>query len=107
MSVCVDNARLGRAGCGATYGGELQHSVARVPWSRHLDGLSHVTASVSVIDKCWDKGRNGIMADPASLGFEQDGNGRWRRPLTESQAARLAQISAERLRAVDLSPSTP
>lgn len=106
MATCSDNARLGRTGCGASYSGALQHSVARVPWSRHPDGLSHVTASLSVIDQCWEKGR-GVMADPVTLGFEQDSGGRWRRPLTESQRARLALILQERLRAVDLSASEP
>ena len=104
MSTCTDSPATGRQGCGATFSGELQHCVARVPWSRHPDGLAHVTASLSVIDKCWTKGK-GQMADPAALGFEQDNNGRWRQPLTESQRVRLAQIVHDRLRAVDLSNS--
>lgn len=102
VSTCTDNTRLGRIGCGATYGGELQHSVAAVPWSAHLDGFAHVTASLSVIDHCWNKGK-GQMADPATLGLEQDDGGRWRRPMTDEQRSRLAQIRQERLTAVDFS----
>ena len=105
MATCTDNARLGRTGCGATYSGELQHSVARVPWSRHPDGLAHITASLSVIDKCWAKGGR-EMADPAALGFEQDASGRWRKPMTEEEQRRLAQIRQDSVTAVDLSAST-
>ena len=102
MSTCIDNPRLGRIGCGATYSGELQHAVAAVPWSRHPDGRAHVTASLSVIEKCWAKG-GGQMADPATLGYEQDGTGRWRQPMTDEQRTHLAEIRQERVLAVDLS----
>lgn len=103
MSACTDNTRLGRIGCGATFSGALQHCVARVPWSRFPDGLAHVTASLSVIDQCWRKGAQ--MADPATLGFEQDQSGRWRRPMSETQRAHLAQIRQEKFPAVRESAS--
>lgn len=92
MARCSDNPVLGRIGCGQTFGRETQHSVARVSWSRFPDGISHVTASLSVIDECWAKGK-GEMADPATLGFVQDERGRWRRPLT---AAGRALFDAKR-----------
>ena len=82
---CVDNPRLGRSGCGATYSGRVQHSVARVPWSTHPDGLAHVTfTGEDASDLCW---RGGTMRDPATvrhpktgeLLLEQDERGRWQR----------------------------
>lgn len=53
MATCTDNPRLGLKGCGATYGGELQHSVARCKWSTHPDGRAHLTGTVNQIDKLW------------------------------------------------------
>ena len=76
---CSDNHRLGRIGCGQTYGGEMQHSVAKVSWSQHPDGMAHITARLSTIEKCWAKG-DGEMANPADLGFHQDARGVWRQP---------------------------
>lgn len=92
MAECSDNDRTDRIGCGLSYSGELQHSVAVVPWSEWPDGRAHMTASLSVIDECWRKGTKGQMADPASLGFECDDNGRWRRPMDEETKTRLAEM---------------
>lgn len=78
MSKCVDNSRLGRIGCGQEYSGELQHAVAKVPWSQYPDGMAHITAFLSTIDKCWRKGENGVMANPKDLGFIQNDKGVWR-----------------------------
>lgn len=96
--ICHDSPRLGIVGCGATYGGEMQRSVATVPWSRYPDGKAHVTGRLSVIDVCWDKGPGEYaddskqMADPAACGFAQDDRGIWRHPISDSDRARLAQI---------------
>lgn len=79
MATCSDNPRLGRVGCGQTFGGEMQHSVARVSWSDHPDGMAHVTGRLSTIERCWAKGA-GEMANPADLGFHQDARGVWRQP---------------------------
>lgn len=89
MATCGDNERLGVFACGDCYSGELQHSVARVSWSDWPDGRAHVTASLSVIDTCWRKGKNGEMANPADLGFVKDANGRWRQPMSEEDRERL------------------
>lgn len=105
MTTCVDNPALGLIGCGQSYGGELQHSVARVPWSAHPDGRAHVTASLSVIDRCWEKGR-GQMADPVQLGYEQDSRGLWRRPLSDEDRLRLAQIRSDPRPGISLSHET-
>lgn len=106
MSICVDNPALGLIGCAQSYGGELQHSVARVPWSEHPDSRAHVTASVSVIDRCWSKGR-GQMAEPSTIGLTQrDGQGQWRVPLRPERVAALAEIAQERLRAVRMADET-
>ena len=78
-SKCVDNSRLGRIGCGQEYSGELQHSVAKVSWSEFPDGLAHVTAYLSTIDRCWSKGK-GEMLNPKDLGFVQNDKGVWRSP---------------------------
>lgn len=96
MSTCRDNHRLGRIGCGASYSGNTQHSVATVSWSRHPDGQAHVTASLGVIERLWRNQRT-EMADPAALGYAQDSNGRWRQPMSEADKARMA---VHRLRVV-------
>lgn len=99
MSTCTNNPRLGIIGCAQRYGGELQHSVALVSWSEHPDSRAHVTASLSVIDRCWTKGR-GQLADPATIGLTQrDGSQQWRVPLRPERVAALAEIASERLRA--------
>ena len=92
MASCVDNDRLNSQGCGATFSGELQHSTAKVDWSEWEDGRAHITASLSVIDKCWAKGTDGHMADPATLGFEEDSTGRWRMPMSDEDRERLAAL---------------
>lgn len=79
---CVDNPVLGRIGCGATFGGEMQHCVAKVSWSTHPDGIAHITAKLSTIDLLWSKGKT-EPADPATLGLHQDDHGTWRRPARE------------------------
>lgn len=64
-SVCVDNPRLGLVGCGATYQGRQQHSVARVPWSDQPDGRAHLTFSNErACDFCW---RGDTMRHPATV----------------------------------------
>lgn len=81
MSTCSDNHRLGRIGCGQTFGGEMQHCVAKVSWSQHPDGMAHITAKLSTIEKCWAKGKGtGEMANPADIGLHQDARGVWRQP---------------------------
>lgn len=57
MAECGDNPRLGIVGCGATYTGERQHSVALADWSDQPDGRAHVTGSVNQIDSLWAHGR--------------------------------------------------
>jgi hypothetical protein len=84
MSACTNNPATGRLSCGGTFGGELQHCVARVPWSQHPDGRAHVTGSLSVIDTMWRKGDGEAPANPVDLGFEPDSNGRWRSPADET-----------------------
>ncbi len=81
-ATCSDNHRLGRIGCGATFGGEMQHSVAKVSWSTHPDGMAHITAKDSTIRHLWAKGKD-EMANPADVGLHQDARGVWRRPGRE------------------------
>ena len=86
MTTCSDNHRLGRIGCGQTFGGEMQHSVAKVSWSTHPDGMAHITGKLSTIEKCWAKGNKlglGEMANPADIGLHQDARGVWRSPARE------------------------
>lgn len=65
MTVCTDNSRLDLTGCGATYNGRQQHSVARVGWSTHPDGRAHVTFTTeTAADLCW---RGDRMRDPATV----------------------------------------
>lgn len=83
MSICTDNERLGVVGCGATYSGQMCHSVARVDWSTHPDGRAHCTfPSVLMADRCW---RGSVMRDPAHVVdrkgvavFRRDDRGVWR-----------------------------
>ena len=89
MSKCTDNPRLGRISCGAEFGGELQHCVARVPWSSSPDGMAHLTARASTIDFLWAKGEGGVMADPTEFGIAPNDRGVWRRPMDDETAARL------------------
>jgi hypothetical protein len=80
MATCTDSPRSGRIGCGATFSGRRQHSVARVSWSQHPDGLAHETFSTEQnVDRCW---RNGQMVDPRSLPTKlmQGADGVWRAP---------------------------
>jgi len=89
MGVCVDNPRLGITGCRASYGGEMQHSVARVPWGASADGRAHITGRLSTIDKCWTKG--GVLRNPAEVaGLVQDDRGVWRQDMTAAQREALA-----------------
>lgn len=96
MSECKDSPRVGRISCGGTYGGELQHCVARVSWSQFPDGLAHVTASLSVIERLWSIGfgpkGSGEFANPADHGYEQDERGRWRMPMTDDERAQVATL---------------
>lgn len=98
MSACTDSPRCGRIGCGGTYGGELQHCVARVSWSQFPDGLAHVTASLSVIERLWSIGfgpkGSGELANPAEHGYEQDERGRWRQPMADDFVAWYADGAA-------------
>lgn len=76
---CTDNPRLALVGCGATYGGERQHSVARVSWSEHPDGRAHQTfATVRAADMCW---HGDTMRDPRTL-HRRNGN-----PVVKQDAA--------------------
>lgn len=92
MSECTDNDRLERSACGDHFSGELQHCVAKASWATWPDGMVHMTASQSVIDNCWREGTKGEIADPATLGYEQDDHGRWRMPMSEEDRARLAAV---------------
>ena len=83
---CGDNPKLGIIGCGARYSGELQHSVARVPWSSKPDGRAHITLSPSTA-KAWD-GRG--MPEPSSMGLVETAPGRWGFPLDDAARERLA-----------------
>lgn len=96
MAICTDNARLGRIGCGASYTGETQHSVAKVSWSTHPDGMAHISAADSTILKLWGKGRKsgGEMAHPAEHGFVQNENGRWGTPMSEERLERIRGIES-------------
>jgi hypothetical protein len=96
MAKCTDNTRLGRVGCGATYSGEMQHSVARVPWSEHPDGLAHITGRYTTIDVCWRKAVRGVMADPKTLDLVQNERGVWARPMRESAREWAEQKGVER-----------
>ena len=92
MATCVDSHRIGRIGCGASFSGELQHSVAKVSWSTHSDGMAHITGRLSTIDMCWKKGDGKTMANPADIGLTQDERGVWRQPMSDASRARLAEI---------------
>ena len=78
-ATCGDVPALGIIGCGATYGGEMQHSVARADWSERPDGRAHITGRLGTIDRCWAKG-HGELANPADIGLHQDIRGAWRQP---------------------------
>jgi hypothetical protein len=56
MATCMDNPELRRLGCGATYGGESQHCVARAEWSDQPDGMVHLTGPLSIIESLWTLG---------------------------------------------------
>lgn len=88
MSACTDSHATKRQSCGQTFGGELQHCVARVPWSQYPDGRAHLTASLSAIDYLWRKGGD-TLANPAEHGFTQDERGRWRSPADPEVTATL------------------
>lgn len=79
---CVDNPVLGIVGCGASFGGEMQHCVAPAGWSQHADGKAHITGRLSTIEKCWiapTKGARAVLVDPATIpGLIEDGRGVWR-----------------------------
>lgn len=96
MTTCSDNHRLGRVSCGQTYGGEMQHCVARVSWSEHEDGYAHVTAKLGTIELLWSKGfgknGNGEMAEPSSVGLHQDARGVWRRPGREPDIGAIVDV---------------
>ena len=85
-TTCRDNPKLGIIGCGARYSGELQHSVARVPWSIQPDGRAHITLSPSTATK-WDRAG---MPEPAALGLVETSPGRWGFPLDDAARERLA-----------------
>lgn len=97
---CVDNPALGIVGCGATYGGESQHCVASVPWSKLADGRAHVTGTLSTIDRLW--GRGSVLRNPSRLKeFWTDERGvtrRWRElpDGIHAQTATIADTQSER-----------
>ena len=47
-NVCTHNPRTARIACGQSIGGELQHCVAPVSWSRYPDGLAHEVCQLVV-----------------------------------------------------------
>ena len=97
MAKCSENTRLGRIGCGAEYGGELQHCVAKVPWSKYPDGRAHVTGRVSTIDAMWDKGPGTYPADPTTVAeLKLNEFGYWVRPMRESSLEWANQKGVER-----------
>ena len=85
-TTCGDNPKLGIIGCGARYSGELQHSVARVPWSIQPDGRAHITLSPNTAKK-WD-GRG--MPEPSSMGLVETAPGRWGFPMSDEARETLA-----------------
>lgn len=99
MATCVDNPALGIIGCGATFGGERQHSVARVSWSDHPDGRAHITGALTTIDKCWKKGKGDQMAHPAKCGFTELRPGYWGTPApaqeTGNSSPRIDETAPE------------
>jgi len=99
MSACTDSTTNHRKNCGQQFGGELQHCVARVSWSEFPDGLAHVTASLSVIERLWSLGfgpnGSGELANPAIYGYEQDERGRWRMPMTDDERDALTARYAD------------
>ncbi len=94
MATCTDNPSTGRIGCGATFSGERQHCIARVPWSTHPDGRAHITAAVSTIDTMWRKG-GAAPAHPAECGFVELEPGRWGTPMSEAALDRTREPRAE------------
>lgn len=99
MAVCRSNPRLGRIGCGAEYNGELQHSVAKVKWSEHPDGIAHITARASTIEILWNRGGE-EMANPADQeDMELNGDGYWVRPMRPEARAWADAKGVERARA--------
>lgn len=74
MSTCTDNTRLGIIGCGAEYGGERQHCVARAGWSTQPDGRAHITGALSTIDSLW---RGEKMMHPSERGYSELRPGYW------------------------------
>lgn len=88
MARCTDNPATGRQACGAEFGGELQHCVAKVSWSTHPDGLAHITAVDSTIAKMWMKGKGGEPVHPAALGYVLTERGVWRMPSDGSWVER-------------------
>lgn len=86
MAKCTDNERLGRIGCGQTYYGEMQHSVAKVPWSEFPDGMAHMTARAGLIDMLW---QGNVLRDPKDFGLVKDDRGVWHKPMSESERTRL------------------
>ncbi len=93
---CTSNPRLGLIGCGAEYGGERQHSVARVAWSEHDDGRAHITGALSTIDALW---RGEKMLHPAERGFVELRPGYWGnenpRWATDSESPDSSHCDAE------------
>lgn len=79
---CTTNRAMGIIGCGATYGGEMQHCVAPADWSQYPDGKAHITGRLSTIEKCWiapTKGARAVLVDPETVdGLVQDDRGVWR-----------------------------
>jgi hypothetical protein len=100
MAKCSNNTRLGRIGCGAEYNGELQHCVAKAPWSEHPDGRAHVTGRSSTIEAMWDKSPGEYPADPTTVeGLQLNEHGYWVRPMRESALAWATQKGIDRAQA--------
>lgn len=92
MSTCTDNHRLGRQSCGATFSGETQHCVAKVSWSKHPDGMAHISACDSLIRQLWRLGDQVEPIDPSTRPdlFKLNDQGRWVWLPSEDMSAFLA-----------------
>jgi len=95
MSICNDNHRLGLVGCGASYNGRQQHSVARVSWSDQPDGRAHLTFTTEAnVDKCW---KGDTMRHPTGIGLVANQRGVWHSPQSPDRLNCEAQDSGTAL----------
>jgi hypothetical protein len=84
MARCRNNSATGRIGCGAEYGGEMQHMVERVSWSEHPDGRAHVTGRLSTIERLRSgKGKREPSNPADDEKLYRDERGVWRQVVAE------------------------